>query len=135
MKRSKASGKAAGRRGSIANTESSTALKGRKSESSSLPSVRMTIGGRRLSFSPARTHAALSVGRVLRLTREFAALTQVGLSRLSNVPQSTIAALEGDRIRLGVERAKRLAAALQIHPASLLFPNWDQEVKRYTSAA
>ena len=95
----------------------------------------MTIAGRQFSFVPARAHATLTVGAVLRLTREFAAITQVQLARASGVPQSTIAAVERDRIRLGVERAKRLAAALGIHPATLLFPDWDREVKRYARAA
>ena len=62
-------------------------------------------------------------------------MTQVELARASNVAQSTIAALEADRIRLGVERAKHLAAALGIHPATLLFPNWDQEVRHYVRTA
>jgi transcriptional regulator with XRE-family HTH domain len=44
---------------------------------------------------------------------------------LSGIPQSTISAIENDRINLGVERAKTLAIALKCHPAVLVFPGWD----------
>jgi hypothetical protein len=36
-----------------------------------------------------------------------------------------VSAIENDRIRLGVERAKVLARALKCHPAVLVFPGWD----------
>ena len=39
--------------------------------------------------------------------------------------QATISAIENDRVRLGVERAKVLARALKCHPAVLVFPGWD----------
>ncbi|MEQ1663813.1 MAG: helix-turn-helix transcriptional regulator [Bdellovibrionales bacterium] len=39
-------------------------------------------------------------------------------------PQSTISGIESDRISLGVERAKKLAIAMGVHPAVLLFPDW-----------
>jgi hypothetical protein len=50
------------------------------------------------------------------------------LSRLfTGIPQSTISAMERDRVNLGVERAKVLARALRCHPAVLVFPGWDIE--------
>lgn len=49
------------------------------------------------------------------------------ISELTGIPQSTISAIERDRIRLGVERAKMLARALRCHPAVLVFPGWDVE--------
>ena len=39
--------------------------------------------------------------------------------------QSTISAIENNRVNLGVERAKAIARALKCHPAVLLFPGWD----------
>ncbi len=41
-----------------------------------------------------------------------------------DIPQSTISAIERDRINLGVERAKILARVLQCHLAVLVFPGW-----------
>lgn len=47
----------------------------------------------------------------------------------SGIPQSTISAIENDRVKLGAERAKVIARALRIHPAVLLFPGWDVETE------
>jgi transcriptional regulator with XRE-family HTH domain len=47
------------------------------------------------------------------------------LAELTGIPQSTISAIERDRVNLGVERAKILARALRCHPAVLVFPSWD----------
>ena len=44
---------------------------------------------------------------------------------IAGIPQSTISAIENDRVNLGVERAKVLARALKCHPAVLVFPGWD----------
>ena len=47
------------------------------------------------------------------------------LAQLTGIPQATISAIENDRVRLGVERAKVLARALKCHPAVLVFPGWE----------
>jgi len=52
-------------------------------------------------------------------------LSQNELATITGIPQSTISAIENDRINLGVERAKQLALALKCHPAVLVFPGWD----------
>jgi transcriptional regulator with XRE-family HTH domain len=52
-------------------------------------------------------------------------LSQSDLAKLTSIPQSTISAIENDRVSLGVERAKILARALKCHPAVLVFPGWD----------
>jgi hypothetical protein len=44
---------------------------------------------------------------------------------LSGIPQATLSAIENDRVRLGVERAKILGRALRCHPAVLVFPGWE----------
>ena len=49
----------------------------------------------------------------------------LSLAKITGIPQSTISAIENDRIQLGVERAKVLARALKCHPAVLVFPGWD----------
>ena len=69
----------------------------------------------------------VSVGESLRILRELQELSQNQLAELSGIPQSTISAIENDRIQLGVERAKTLARALRCHPAVLVFPGWDVE--------
>jgi len=75
-------------------------------------------------YHPARKRAEVSVGESVRILRELQGLSQNRLAELSGVPQATLSAIENDRVRLGVERAKVLAHALRCHPAVLLFPGW-----------
>ncbi len=67
----------------------------------------------------------VSVGESVRIIREFQELSQNELSKLTGIPQSTISAIENDRVQLGVERAKVLGQALMCHPAVLVFPGWE----------
>ena len=82
------------------------------------------------NFQKAKANVNLSVGESVRIIRELQELSQNGLAKLTGIPQSTISAIENNRISLGVERAKVLARALQCHPAVLVFPGWnsDQDV-------
>lgn len=78
-------------------------------------------------FRPARKTADVTIGESVRIIRELQDMSQNALAKKSGIPQSTISAIENDRVRLGVERAKTLARALRCHPAVLLFPGWDVE--------
>ena len=77
------------------------------------------------NYTKAKKQADVSVGESVRILREFQELSQNELAEISGIPQSTISAIENDRVQLGVERAKVLARALQCHPAVLVFPGWD----------
>ena len=79
----------------------------------------------RKGFSKARKTIDVSVGESVRIIRELQELSQSQLAELCGIPQSTISAIENDRISLGVERAKALAIALKCHPAVLVFPGWE----------
>jgi len=79
-------------------------------------------------FKRAKRHKVLSVGDSVRIARELNLLTQGELAVRASIPQSAISAIENGRAILGTERAKRLARALHVHPAVLLFPDWDTEV-------
>ena len=76
-------------------------------------------------YRKARKRVDVSVGESVRILRELQELSQNDLSELTGIPQSTISAIENDRVNLGVERAKILARALKCHPAVLVFPGWD----------
>lgn len=76
-------------------------------------------------YRKAGKRADVSIGESVRILRELQELSQNELSEMTRIPQSTISAIERDRIRLGVERAKVLARALRCHPAVLVFPGWD----------
>lgn len=76
-------------------------------------------------YRKAKRQIEVSPGESVKIIRELQELSQNELSRISGIPQSTISAIERDRINLGVERAKQLARALKCHPAVLVFPGWD----------
>ena len=80
-------------------------------------------------FRLARKRAEVSVGESVRILRELQGLSQNQLAQLSGVPQATLSAIENNRVRLGVERAKVLARALRCHPAVLVFPGWEVPVE------
>jgi transcriptional regulator with XRE-family HTH domain len=77
------------------------------------------------NYRKAKKVVDVSVGESVRIIRELQELSQNELSELTGIPQSTISAIENDRVSLGVERARVLARALKCHPAILLFPGWD----------
>ncbi len=76
-------------------------------------------------FQRAKRRVPVSTGESVRIIRELQELSQNQLAELSGIPQSTISAIERDRVNLGVERAKSLARALECHPAVLVFPGWE----------
>ena len=78
-------------------------------------------------YVKAKRRVEVSVGESVRILRELQELSQNQLAELAGIPQSTISAIENDRVQLGVERAKVLARALRCHPAVLVFPGWNVE--------
>ena len=78
-------------------------------------------------FTKAQKQVDVSVGESVRIIRELQELSQNDLAVLTGIPQSTISAIEHNRVKLGVERAKVLAVALKCHPAVLVFPGWTME--------
>ncbi len=79
------------------------------------------------NYRRAKRMIDVSVGESVRIIRELQELSQNDLAELTGIPQSTISAIENDRVQLGVERAKVLAKALRCHPAVLVFPGWEVE--------
>ena len=76
------------------------------------------------SYRPAQKRVSVSVGESVRIIRELQGLSQNELAQHTGISQATISAIENDRVRLGVERAKTLARALKCHPGVLVFPGW-----------
>ena len=81
-------------------------------------------------YVKSKTRVLFTCGDSIRIAREMLGWSQNELARLTKIPQSTISGIESCRIVLGVARAKKLAIALKVHPAVLLFPQWnlDQSV-------
>ena len=80
-------------------------------------------------FRPAKKRIKVSVGESVRIIRELQGLSQNQLAQHTGIPQATLSAIENDRVRLGVERAKVLARALKCHPAVLVFPGWEDHLE------
>lgn len=80
-------------------------------------------------FRSAKKRVAVSAGESVRIIRELQGLSQNQLAQLTGIPQATLSAIENNRVRLGVERAKVLARALKCHPAVLVFPGWEDHLQ------
>ena len=80
---------------------------------------------RRASLLPARVGVSITPGEMLRTIRELQELSQTDLAALTGIAQSNLSALETGSRELGRERALVLAKALRVHPAVLLFPDFD----------
>jgi len=78
-------------------------------------------------YRRAKRQVDVSIGESVKIIRELQGMSQNNLAAATGIPQSTISAIERDRINLGVQRAKQLAIALSCHPAVLVFPGWEIE--------
>jgi len=77
------------------------------------------------NFRRAKKNVDVSVGESVRIIRELQGYSQNELTRLTGIPQASISAIENERVRLGIDRAKVIARALKCHPAVLVFPGWE----------
>ncbi len=80
---------------------------------------------RRSDLLPARVDVSVTPGEMLRTVRELQELTQTQLATMTGMAQSNLSALETGAREMGRERALVLAKALSVHPAVLLFPDFD----------
>ncbi|OGT66909.1 MAG: hypothetical protein A3J38_01385 [Gammaproteobacteria bacterium RIFCSPHIGHO2_12_FULL_45_9] len=76
-------------------------------------------------FVKARVHYPVTPGEALRMLRELQGLSQSELAYVTGISQSNISALENGTRQMGRERALTFAKALRVHPAVLLFPDFD----------
>jgi len=76
-------------------------------------------------FTRAKVHAPLTPGESLKMLRTLQHLSQNELAEITGISQSNISALEKGSRQMGRERALVLAKALRVHPAVLLFPDFD----------
>ena len=80
-------------------------------------------------FRPAKKRIKVTVGESVRIIRELQGLSQNQLAERTRIAQATLSAIENNRVRLGVERAKVIARALKCHPAVLVFPGWEDHLE------
>ncbi len=75
----------------------------------------------------AKRRVKLTTGDIVRMLREKNELTQLQLAETTGLKQNTVSAIEKNRVNIGIERAKVLAKALHVHPATIVFHDWEQE--------
>jgi len=76
-------------------------------------------------ISEALVNIKIAPGEMLKTLRELKGFSQSRLTELSGISQPNISALENSARRIGRERAIVLAKALKVHPAVILFPDFD----------
>lgn len=76
-------------------------------------------------FVPAKQHAHVTTGEVIRILRKKKGWTQEDLAHRSGISASNLSMLENDRLDIGKKRAEQLARALGIHPAIIMFPEYE----------
>jgi len=78
-------------------------------------------------FEPAKVNVAITPGEMLKTLRELQELTQNQLAEATGISQSNISSMETNTKNIGRARALILAKALQVHPAVILFPDYEVE--------
>lgn len=78
-------------------------------------------------FVAARAHARLTTGEVIRMLRDLKGWTQQELSKRSRISASNISLLENGRVEIGKRRAEQLAKAFDVHPAIIMFPEYESK--------
>jgi transcriptional regulator with XRE-family HTH domain len=86
-----------------------------------------------IEFVPEKSHAKLATGEVIRMLRELKGWTQTELAKRSGINSTNISLLENDRVVIGKKRAEQLAKAFDVHPAIIMFPEY--EAKEIQKAA
>ncbi len=76
-------------------------------------------------FVRAKVKRKITPGEMLRTLRELQEFTQKELADATGISQSNISAMENDGSQIGRERALVLANVLKVHPAVILFPDFD----------
>ncbi len=76
-------------------------------------------------FTRAKYDIEMTPGEMLKTLREIQELSQKELAELSGMRQSNISAIETGAIEMGRERALALAQVLKVHPAVIMFPQFD----------
>ena len=81
--------------------------------------------GKENEFIIAKPHAHLNTGEVIRMLRGLKEWTQEELAKRSGISPTNLSLLENGRIDIGKKRAEQLARAFNIHPAIIMFPEYE----------
>ena len=79
----------------------------------------------RNEFVTAIPHANLTTGEVIKMLRELKGWTQTDLAKRSGISPTNISLLENEKIKIGKKRTEQIAKAFDIHPAIIMFPEYE----------
>lgn len=89
------------------------------------------MGRAQSEFVPAKPHAPLTSGEVIRMLRALKGWTQAELAARSGISATNLSLLENNRVEIGKKRAEQLARAFDVHPAIIMFPEYEaREIQR-----
>lgn len=77
-------------------------------------------------LNPAGTDIIMSPGEMIKNLRELKEISQLELARLTGISQTNISAIENGRVEIGKQRAIAIAEALDVHPASIMFADYNK---------
>lgn len=80
------------------------------------------------NFESATKHIDLNTADVIKMLRELKGWTQVELAKLSGIDSKNISLLENGRVDIGKKRAEQLAKAFGVHPAIIMFPEYETDL-------
>ena len=82
-------------------------------------------------FVPAKPHATVTTAEVIHMLRELKGWTQKELARRSGISATNICLLENAKVEIGKKRTLQLAKAFDVHPAIIMFPEYEaEEIRR-----
>jgi len=79
------------------------------------------------NLNPAGIGIKVPPGEMIRELRELKEWSQLDLAREAGISQTNISAIENGRVQIGKQRAIMLAEALSVHPASIMFSDYESE--------
>jgi len=86
---------------------------------------------KRSEFAPSKPHAELTTGEVIRMLRDLKGWTQTELAKHSGISATNISLIENERVEIGKRRVVQLAKAFDVHPAIIMFPEYEaKEIRK-----
>jgi transcriptional regulator with XRE-family HTH domain len=77
---------------------------------------------------PAGQSILMSPGEMIRTLRELKEWSQLDMAKETGISQTNISAIENGRVQIGKERAIVIAEALNVHPGSIMFSDYEYAV-------
>ncbi|MBF0297625.1 MAG: helix-turn-helix transcriptional regulator [Oligoflexia bacterium] len=71
--------------------------------------------------------SVVTIGQAIRALRKGVNFTLKDIENLCKVKETHLSAIENDRMELSLNNARKIAAALGVHPSTILFPN-DEDI-------